>query len=522
MDGDVRTYGNPADSWGQPYGQSDCSTAPTPAGCISDGQIWTATIIYDGALLNVVVQDGDSAPYQVITNYPVDLTKALGGTVAYVGFTAATGGGFANFDVLNWQFDTSETILHSFSGKSEAVSADGAHPVTGLVADTSGALYDTTLRGGPNLCQAGGAVMESCGAVFKLTPPATTGGAWTESVLYAFSKATGWAPEGPLAFDPTTNTLYGTTVHGGSTHCALVGCGTVYALQLPSGSGSAVATVLHSFTNRGDGIIPISGVVLDGASGALYGTTKEGGIQNAGVIFKLTPPASSGGAWSYSDLYRFTGGADGATPGSLVEAASGVLYGTTSAGGNGGKGVAYQLAPPVLSGGSWTQSPIYSFAGGTDGKIPSAGLFIDQRGRLYGTTSAGGGTGCGGTGCGTVFRLTPPTGSGSWVETLLYAFTGAATDGKAPNSTLVGAPGGSPLYGTTGAGGASGLGTVFSLTAPTSGKGAWTPGQVHDFAGTADGATPAGALYMDAAGVLYGTAEFSGGHGAGVVYAIQP
>src|SRR2546425_665755 len=64
------------------------------------------------------------------------------------------------------------TTLFSFTGGS-----DGGDPEAGLIFDRTGALYGTTA--------AGGSVYE--GTVFKLTPPSTRGGPWTESVLHSFS-----------------------------------------------------------------------------------------------------------------------------------------------------------------------------------------------------------------------------------------------------------------------------------------------------------------------------------------------
>lgn len=101
LGGSVATLNAPAGSWGQPYLQGSCSTAPAPLECMSDGNIWTATITYDGKVMNVIVQDGSGAPYHVITNYPVDLPSQLGGTVAYAGFTAATGGENSDVDLLD-------------------------------------------------------------------------------------------------------------------------------------------------------------------------------------------------------------------------------------------------------------------------------------------------------------------------------------------------------------------------------------------------------------------------------------
>ena len=72
---------------------------------------------------------------------------------------------------------------------------------------------------------------------------------------------------------------------------------------------------------------------------------------------------------------------------------------------------------------------LYSFQGSPDGANPSGGVVIGKNGTLYGTTG-GGGT----SGNGTVFTLTPAT-SVPWKETALLDFNGG--DGSGPNSTLV-------------------------------------------------------------------------------------
>src|SRR5260370_16737108 len=105
--------------------------------------------------------------------------------------------------------------------------------------------------------------------------------------------------------------------------------------------------------------------------------------------------------------------------------------------------------PPAAAG---TERVLYTFHGGVDGVGPFAGVIADAAGNLYGTTSAGGGTGtgCGGTGCGTVFQLFPPTTVGAaWTETVLYSFQGfTAADGAVAESPL-GFDYGGNLYGAT-------------------------------------------------------------------------
>ncbi len=78
------------------------------------------------------------------------------------------------------------------------------------------------------------------------------------------------------------------------------------------------------------------------AAGSLYGTT-GGGAYNHGSVFKLAPGSSG---WTYTDLYDFTGGADGGGPSSLLTwDASGNLWGTTGSGGAYGYGVIFEITP---------------------------------------------------------------------------------------------------------------------------------------------------------------------------------
>ncbi len=254
-------------------------------------------------------------------------------------------------------------------------------------------------------------------------------------------------------------------------------------------------------------------------SGALYGATPDGGgIENAGVIFKLTPPVAGSSNWTETVLFQ------GAVNGSitalhinapLVRDAAGVLFGTAVDGGNAaacssGCGVAFKLAPPAAGQTSWKYTPLYNFQGGTDGIDPTGGLLRDATGALYGATALGGnGTLCGGTqGCGTIFRLTPPAkGQTAWTEAVLYAFTGG-TDGGTPNGDLVRSKSGA-LFGTTVSGGSCNnagghCGVVFELSPPAAGQSSWTEAVMHDFQST-DGANPSAGVILGPRGVLYGT-----------------
>jgi hypothetical protein len=97
-----------------PYGISNCTSGNYGAtGCMSNGKVWSAFVNYDGTTqkLNVSVQEAGSALIQLITDFNIDISAALGTNDAFVGFTAATGSGWQNHDILNWQLanDTSIT-----------------------------------------------------------------------------------------------------------------------------------------------------------------------------------------------------------------------------------------------------------------------------------------------------------------------------------------------------------------------------------------------------------------------------
>lgn len=139
------------------------------------------------------------------------------------------------------------------------------------------------------------------------------------------------------------------------------GCGAVFQLTPPSAPGGAWTESICNFTGaNGGGAVPVAGVVV-GKNGALYGTTSSAGsapsdsacpasyyvVAGCGVVFELTLPSASGGAWTETVLQAFSGqNGDGAIPvAGLALSSSGVLYGTTSAGGTGGKGTVFAVAP---------------------------------------------------------------------------------------------------------------------------------------------------------------------------------
>src|SRR5579863_4728047 len=232
-----------------------------------------------------------------------------------------------------------ETILFSFSGTFD----QGGGTTGGVIVGPHGALYGTTYSGsgGPS------------GTVFRLTPPASKGGRWTHTVLYAFAGFTDGAdPEGEVTFDEDGN-LYGTTNYGGSgaPNCFGEPCGTVFRLQ-PKTNAPWKHSVLYSFKGGTDGGYGYAGhaLTLD-AEGNLYGSTPIGGDPSCGgsgigcgAVFKLAPPTVLGKSWTETILHRFTGGSDGAGPGGLKFGRGNLLYGPAGGGGN-NDGLVFSIAP---------------------------------------------------------------------------------------------------------------------------------------------------------------------------------
>jgi uncharacterized repeat protein (TIGR03803 family) len=343
------------------------------------------------------------------------------------------------------------TTLYSFLND-----YDGARPTDGLIFDRKGNLYGTTSDSA-----AGG-----YGEIFQLSPPATKGGEWTETVLYHFQGGTDGAyPQGGLIADEQGN-FYGATESS------------VFELSPPAHAGGAWRfSLLHDFTGgTSDGWSPHDGLVRDG-SGNLYGSTLWGGYEGnpdcgeigCGTVFEVSPPAAPGGAWTEQVLHSFGMGDDGFDPeGGLALDAKGNLYGTTYSGGKKEGGTAFRLAPPSQSGGAWMESVIHAFSySRSDGAAPVATMVLDLEGNLYGTTMFGGEP-CffddAYYGCGIVFKLSPQDRDGTaWHESVLYFFQPGPSTAKQPAASLLFDNYGN-LYGTTVYGGTPDQqGTVFRI-----------------------------------------------------------
>ena len=383
------------------------------------------------------------------------------------------------------------TLLHTFAGGS-----DGTFPAATLIRDGAGNLYGTTFSGGGH-----GNFGQGSGTVFQLSR--NPHGRWSEHVLHQFTGGSdGLNPYGTLLLDARGN-LYGTTLSGGAHNL-----GTVYKLTPPTSSGRAWSQkVLYSFAGGTDGEVPYGGVISD-ARGNLYGTTSGGGGTNSGTIFELSPKGSSG--WTESVLYTFNFLSGEGPYCSLVMDANGNLYGTTFRGGNSDGGTAFQLSPGA---GGWNINFIHHFAnllgGNGDASEPLAGMILDDAGNLYGT-SLGGGVYT----AGAVFELSPSQGGG-WQEQVIHSFAGN-TDGYIPYGILAFGPS-NTLYGTTQFGGGLGqcfyhvlayCGTIFKM----SGSGSnWSESTYLSFDNAGPfGFTPVTGVLVSADGTLYATSQVGG------------
>ncbi len=251
------------------------------------------------------------------------------------------------------------------------IPGDGAQPIGAIAFEPTGSLFGVTEYGpqwsGNCVCRNGS--FGPCGGlIYSLTP---SNGHWQETIVHAFGSF-GWdgsLPTGGVSVDnyggaANTTTLYsvnwqdgglGTVYLNGYVHDfpqdgsqgegpfgLIIGeRGNIFVTASPGCGNNGGTVVLENYTPIYYFNYPSYGSpeIID-ASGNLYGTTW--GPDTNGSIFKLS---HNNGSWTYTDLYDFTGGADGASPGGLVLDANGNLWGTTWQGGAYGYGVVFEITP---------------------------------------------------------------------------------------------------------------------------------------------------------------------------------
>ena len=310
--------------------------------------------------------------------------------------------------------------------------------------------------------------------------------------------------------------------------------------------------ILHGFTGGKDGGGLWGSLLLDG-KGNLYGPASE-------AVFKLTPQAN--GEWEMTVLHRFGYGNDGSgvVAGPILDP-TGNLYGTTANGGGPDRnGTVFKLTP--RPDGTWGETILYRFTAGggeqadggavrdSQGNLYGAGLelspgpkgwrlkvlhkfpsyqgdgvdpyavpILDASGNLYGTTQMGGGSSDCGGGCGTVYQLSPQL-DGRWKETILHSFQ-AHWDGAFPGVGALVLDAAGNVYGTAD-GGNTGHGVIFRMSRGSDGR--WKETVLYNIPNATDGDHPSAGVVMDKAGNLYGT-TIAGGDplcGCGVVYELAP
>jgi hypothetical protein len=346
--------------------------------------------------------------YSIATGRPGGITLLSGAIYVVVG---DTGCGY----VLNLQPPPApgsiwvESVLYTFPSAGN----DGCFPTGGPVMGAAGDLYGLTSTGGQN----------GYGTMYELQPPASQGGAWTESVAYSFNAINdegGGNPVG-LLVDGPEGSFYVVDDYNGGALLQLF----PPAAQVFPWTGALLAEVAGG------------NWVVRGPKGEVYVTEAGGGIHGEGILVKLTPPRTPGGSWTQTTLHSF-GCCSQAAPGdpnTLTVASGGTIYGTTY----GeipfvftGASAAFSLTPPSSPGGEWTYTMLHYF-----GENHATGPLVLRDGNLYGTVQNPRG--------GAVFELHPPTASGgSWTVTYLHRFT----NGQTPSGLVIDDKG--TLYGTTG------------------------------------------------------------------------
>lgn len=189
----------------------------------------------------------------------------------------------------------------------------------------------------------------------------------------------------------------------------------------------------------------------------------------------------------------------------LIQSSNGALYGMMESGGSFNKGILFSYDPLTDA-----FNPLHSFGATAMAPASPYGSLIEVDGKLYGMTESGGEHNLG-----TIFSFDPS--SPTTPPVVLHSFNGL--QGRSPYGTLLHTDG--KLYGVTESGGTDDFGTIFSFNLSE----AATPrfSVLHHFRLTSgrplDGRSPYGSL-IKVGTQLYGTAQFGGANGYGVIFSI--
>jgi uncharacterized repeat protein (TIGR03803 family) len=367
-------------------------------------------------------------------------------------------------------------VIHDFTG-----GKDGAVPGYTLTKDGNGRFLGAAHDGGAGY-----------GTIFELR---RKNDSWAVKALYDFSGDDGQPGWGVVRANGQLYANAGyASVMGGP-------CGSALDISKPHGAPAAkwTSVVMRTYVKSQDGC-PTGNLLVD-ASGNVFGVTQNGGANNWGSVFELSP---NGSGWTETILHAFTGGPDdgGAPYSGLIEDGAGNLYGTATACASGCWGTVFELTPSEEG---WVYKVLYAFKGGADGGQPTAGLLMDKEGNLFGAAES-----AGPTRGGTIFELSPSDGSWHYQVLASMSGTGGPVAALAMDKT-------GNLYGTNFFDGADSYGSVFKVKHTAKG---WRYQTLHDFTGGADGGYPGGGVVLDKDGSLYGTAVIGGANSLGVIYQI--
>ncbi|MFN9695594.1 MAG: choice-of-anchor tandem repeat GloVer-containing protein, partial [Synechococcaceae cyanobacterium] len=309
------------------------------------------------------------------------------------------------------------------------------------------------------------------------------------SLKASFEAANGANPSAALT--PASNWLFFGTTSGGGDH----NVGSIFEFD-SSGAGSIKLKASFDYAN---GAYP-SAALTPAGNGLFYGTTTSGGDNSLGSIFEFDP--SAGGSIKLKASFD---GVNGLWPAAaLTLAGNGLFYGTTSGGGDHGRGSIFEFDPSGP--GSITLKASFD---GANGGNPFAALTAAVNGLLYGTTASGGDHNLG-----SIFAF-DPSGGGS--ITLKASFDGA--NGSTPLAALTPADNGL-FYGTTYGGGVNDRGAIFEFD-PSSTDSLTLKASFPAFPFT-EGVSPSGELIQASTGKFLGTAGLGGDSAVGTIYEFDP
>ena len=330
---------------------------------------------------------------------------------------STTGSGGLNREGGLFQVTTKGTLtdLWNFGGQFQ-----GSSPISGLTLGTDGNLYGT---------DQGDEIGGGFGTIFRVNPVGPT-----IKTLHVFDGTDGQDPTAP-PIEGTDGNFYGTTSKGGT-----YGFGTVYKVT-PAG----VFTSLFSFGNSTgpyNGNSPVFPLV-QGTDNNFYGVTTEGGDQNVGVVYKITPQGVLTVVHSFGDI-----DGDGTQPYcTLALANDGNFYGTTGTGGPLGGGTIFQITPQ----GRYNLLQYFDLSYYSS---PAGGLVQASDGNLYGVVRNNPGNASGGA----FYSMTPQPGGKflfSWITALEG---GVVTPADTPFQHTSGV-----LYGDSVFGGTDSQGTFYEM-----------------------------------------------------------